>query len=177
MGLSGISEPSSGQEKGIIMKTTSVVVLLALCTSVSLAADPRNTFVSKDIGVSIEAPFSNEETQVHQVAIFFLPASDGFAANVNIQKQDFSGSIEAYDKLSVSQFESMGMAVTRRTIDGNALFYEYKGYNQGRELHWYSKAIKRGAHIYLATATGLESRWNEQKVELMNSVESFRVAR
>ena len=69
----------------IVAISTIVAVALA---SVSLAGEQKNTYISERLGISIDVPVSKDSgVAIYQVAMFFLPASDGFAANVNIQKQ------------------------------------------------------------------------------------------
>lgn len=149
------------------------LMTLALTTG-ALAAELGNTFVSNDYGISIDAPVSKNITASNiQIASFFLPPSDNFAANVNILKQQFGDPLEAYDKLSISQFKQFKLTVLNRTLKGDELRYEYKGDMQGRALHWYARTVKTGQHIYLVTATGLDSQWEQQKSLLIKSVESF----
>jgi len=159
------------------MRKLVVISILAIAlASASLAGEKKNTYISEDLGISIEVPMSKEsKAPSYQVAIFLLSASDGFAANVNIQKQKYSASIEAYDNLTVRQFKNFKFNVLERKRKDNEVTYEYKGYGQGKSLHWYARAIKQGKHVYLVTATGLDSHWSEQKAELMNSVNSFKV--
>ena len=156
------------------MRTTAISVILVVLTSGAIAAEPKNSFVSSDLGISIEVPIVKDtKNPNHQIAMFFLPASDNFAANVNIQKQQFAESIEVYDKLTMNQFKQFNMTVLNRMLKGNELRYEYKGDMQGRTLHWYARAIKTGQHVYLVTATSLDSQWGQQKSLLIKSVDSF----
>lgn len=156
------------------MRIATISILLIFLASGALAAEQRNTFVSNDLGISIEAPIDKDtKSPTYQIAMFFLPTSDNFAANVNVQKQQFIEPIEAYDKLTTSQFKQFNMTVLNRTLRTNELRYEYKGDMQGRTLHWYAKAIKTGQHVYLVTATSLDSQWEQQKSLLIKSVDSF----
>ena len=41
------------------------------------------------------------------------------------------------------------------------------------DLHWYARAIKLENKIYLVTATSLQTNWDENKTELIKSVNSF----
>lgn len=157
-------------------KVAAISILILAVASASLAGEQRNTFVSQDLGISMELPRSKgSEASSHQVAIFFLPDSDGFAASVNIQKQKYSESIAAYDKLSSSQFKALKWTVLDRKLKTGEILYEYKGDLEGRTLHWYARAIKHGQYVYVVTGTCLDSRWQEQKTELMKSVDSFKI--
>ncbi|MDH4100284.1 MAG: hypothetical protein OEV28_06880 [Nitrospirota bacterium] len=156
------------------MRIATISFLLIVLVSSAFAAEQRNAFVSNDLGISIEAPIAKDaKSPTYQIAMFFLPASDNFAANVNVQKQQFIEPIEAYDKLTTSQFKEFNLTVLNRTLKGNELRYEYKSDMQGRKLHWYARAIKAGQHVYLVTATSLDSQWEQQKSLLIKSVESF----
>lgn len=158
------------------MKTLLVSFLVIALSLSSLAGEKKNTFVAKDLGISMEVPISKEsDAPINQIAMFFLSVSDGFAANVNVQKQKYSDSIEAYDKLSTNQFKTIKWTVLKRNLQRNEVLYEYKGETQGRKLHWYSRAIKFDKYVYLVTATCLESHWKKQKMELIKSVDSFKI--
>ncbi len=92
------------------MRFTVIIVVGLFVVTGALAAEPKNTFISSDHGISIEAPASKDiEAQNLQIAMFFLPPSNNFAANVNIQKQKFTDSIEAYDKLTVGQLSNLNL--------------------------------------------------------------------
>lgn len=69
----------------------------------------------------------------------------------------------------------MKWTVLKRTVSKDAIVYEYKGGFQGRELHWYAKAIKKGDAVFLATAVALDSSWEKQKAELIKSVDSLKL--
>ncbi|OGW42198.1 MAG: hypothetical protein A2010_10665 [Nitrospirae bacterium GWD2_57_9] len=145
------------------MRITTVSIMLVVLASGALAAEPRNAFVSNDLGISIEAPIAKDtKSPNYQIAMFFLPASDNFAANVNVQKQQFREALKTYDKLTMSQFRQFNMTVLNRMLKGNDLRYEYKGDMQGRTLHWYARAIKTEQHVYLVTATSLDSQCSAQ---------------
>lgn len=151
------------------------LMVIALATEAA-ASGPENRFVSADYGISIEAPASKNLIAANsQIAAFFLPPSDNFSANVNILRQQSSESLDAYDKTSMAQFKQFKITVLNRTLTANEVRYEYKGDLQGKALHWYVRTVKAGQHLYLVTATGLESQWEQQKPLLMKSVESFTV--
>jgi len=156
------------------MRIAVICIIVVVLASGAFAAEPRNVFFSKDLGISIEAPLAEDDKNPnYRIAVLLLPASDNFAANVNIQKQKYTDSIEAYDKLTTGQFKQLKMTVLNRLLKGNDLRYEYTGDMHKRTLHWYARAVKTGQHIYLVTATGLDSQWDQQKALLKKSVDSF----
>jgi len=158
------------------MKRVLTAIILAFGAVGALSAEnPKNEYQSDSLGVSMSVPFINSDAPFYQIAMFFLPPSDGFAANVNIQRQKYTESIESYNKLSMKQMDAMLLTVVKREIKDNEVIYEYMGKMKGKKFHWYVRALKRGNYIYLATATALETHWEEQKAELMKSVDSFKL--
>ena len=103
-----------------------------------------------------------------------MPASQGFAANVNVQLQPFTRSIEEYKEITLNQFKAGNMKVIGAKVAGNSeLALEYSGQYQTQALHWYARALKSGERIYLVTATGREQQWAEQGPQLKRCVDSF----
>lgn len=159
------------------MKPFHAMLLAGLLAAAAYGAEEKAQFVSKEHGITMAPPEAKDSgAQVYQIALFYLPAEDGFAANVNVQKQPYADTMEAYDKLSVSQFEALKITVLKRTLGKDEILYEYKGTLQGAEMHFYSRAIKKGNAIILTTATALEASWEKQKAELVKSVDSVQVA-
>lgn len=92
-------------------------------------------------GFSIDSLDSSPTTGVIQPLQMFLPANNGFAANVNIQIQAYSGTITQYKELSEGQFKQMGLSIISLEEKDNSITFEYKGTMQGFDLHWYAKAV------------------------------------
>ncbi|HPO90451.1 MAG TPA: hypothetical protein P5239_02485 [Victivallales bacterium] len=67
--------------------------------------------------------------------MMFLPASDGFAPNINVQIQIYSGTIEDYEKLSMDQFKQFKFNVIKSKQTGESIIFEYAGGMQGIKLH------------------------------------------
>lgn len=110
-----------------------------------------------------------------QVFQYFLPAADGFAANVNLQIQPYEGSLADYEALSVQQFEQFDFNVLDISRSDSEILFEYRGDMQGTEFHWYSRVIKEGNYFYVVTATALADRWETERASLVDSVQSFRL--
>ncbi|RUO31488.1 hypothetical protein CWE12_00345 [Aliidiomarina sedimenti] len=110
-----------------------------------------------------------------QVFQYFLPAADGFAANVNLQIQPYEGSLEDYEALSVQQFEQLDFEMIDLARGDNELVFEYTGSMQGTEFHWFSRVLKEGNYFYVVTATALAERWDTEREALVESVDSFRL--
>ena len=64
------------------MRLAIISLMLIVLVSGALAAESRNAFVSNDLGISIDAPIATDtKSTSYQIAMFFLPTSDNFAAN------------------------------------------------------------------------------------------------
>ena len=138
---------------------------LLICTLLSFEAVAEYRF----------EPPNFPENSNGQVFHYFLPAYSGFAGNVNLLIQPFSGSLNDYNKLTQQQFKSIGFEVIRTEILESEIIYEYKGMSSGHALYWFSRAIKQGDKIYLVTATALQERWKIEKAILIKSTMSFKL--
>jgi hypothetical protein len=104
-----------------------------------------------------------------------LPASDGFAPNVNVQIQALNGTFKEYTATSASQFKSLNLTVVSEKITPTSATWEYSGTLQGRQLHFYSKAELGQGKVYLVTATAAESGWGAAAAKLKACVDSFQL--
>jgi hypothetical protein len=139
------------------------------------AGEPTNRIHFPLAGLTI-APLDTppgESTQ--QALIMFLPVTDGFAANVNVQIQPYAGTIEDYVALTLQQFKSAGLKLLQQTGPTNSVaVFEYSGEIQSRQLHWYARAEKSGSSVYLVTATAAPPQWTREAARLKSCVDSFR---
>jgi len=161
-----------------IASMATVILAVAIISSV-IAGDAeknKNRLVSQ-YGFSIDFPLAGEATTPsYLMAQFFLPADNNFSPNVNIIRQKYDKSLEAYDKLSMNQFKQQLKAeVLTREIKGGRITYEYKGEMLSKKFHWYARAFKQNEEFYLVTATALESQWEKYKDKLVKSVNSFKL--
>jgi hypothetical protein len=152
-----------------------MILTMIVIAAFSCALSAEDKFVSETLGFEISAPEVQQFSGVYQHSMFYLPAIDGFGANVNIQVQDFDGTLQEYEKISRDQFKELGLHVIASRISEGILTVEYGGKMSNYELHWYARATKKGAKIYLATATALETRWQAQGPILIKSVDSFKL--
>ena len=107
--------------------------------------------------------------------MMFLPAVDGFAANVNVQIQPYPGTIQDYVALSVKQCDTAGFKVLQqKATEKAAAVIEYTGQMQGRQLHWYARAEKSAGKVYIATATAADEQWSKLAPQLKAVVDSLR---
>ena len=159
----------------MFIKTFVLLLTLAAFIMRTNAAESTNRLLFPVAGFSIkplETPFGKAPQQALLMA---LPASDGFAANVNVQIQPYSGTLDEYITLSEEQFKAAGVKVVQRSKEGqSAVIFEYAGEMQGRALHWYARAERAKGRVYLVTATALETQWKTESVMLKACVDSFR---
>ena len=151
------------------MKAMALMVCLALVGHTTLAAEAH----FDQAGFSIKLLDTSSASQNFQPLQMFLPAVNGFAANVNVQLQFYSDSLQAYQALSESQFKQFGMTLVRSELKQDILWFEYRGVMYGNDLYFYSKALKRGDLVYLATATDLQSEWPQSGEQLRAVVDSM----
>ena len=67
----------------------------------------------------------------------FLPDSNGFAPNINIQVQQYDDSLKSYLELSIIEFKQMKLKVIQNKLINNNML-EYSAEMKGRNLHWYA---------------------------------------
>ena len=147
-------------------------LLLSLCVCSSGLAD---NLVFQETGFEISPLQAPPHIGGSQPLTMLLPSEHGFSANVNVQIQAFEGSLQEYQTLSELQFKQMNIEVLSAEIQDGILQYEYKGFYEQKDLHWYAKAVKSGPYVYLATATSLEKNWQQNRFELQQAVDSFKL--
>jgi hypothetical protein len=153
-----------------------VVAACAVCAVclVCLAAAGPSHLHFESRGFSIDELDSGPGEVPHQTMLMFLPPSEGFAANVNVQIHPFKGTIKQYAVLSQQQFAASKFKVLKATsTEAHTVRFEYTGTVQGRNLHWYVKAISNGRRVYLATASAKEEQWEAVAEKLKACVDSL----
>jgi predicted phage tail protein len=147
-------------------------LLLAICSQ-SRAATIELPLYGFQIDALDAAPDASRPTTVIQT---FLPATEGFAPNINVQIQPYTGTIKDYAALSKSQFEQMKWKVIAdQQPNDNEWNAEYTGTLQGHDLHFYARAVSTDGKVYLITATASESQWATVGDTLRKHVESFKI--
>jgi hypothetical protein len=160
------------QPQEVKMKSVFVIAVFFAAASFAFCVE---TFVSDSLGFEMTAPKPAELPAVYQHSIFYLPAADGFAANVNVQIQAFDGTIEDYQKISEGQFREAKLNITTSEVKAGVFRTEYSGKLENYDLHWYARAVKKGGRVYLVTGTALNKRWKTEGQILIHSVESFKL--
>jgi hypothetical protein len=127
-------------------------------------------------GFQIDTLDSTVGSSPAQAVMMFLPVSDGFAPNVNVQIQPFSGSLKDYAALSKKQFDEMKFKlVSEQQKSDSEWVVEYSGAMQSLQLHWYARALLSNQKVYLVTATARDSQWAKIADQLKKNVESFKL--
>ena len=125
---------------------------------------------------SIKPLEGQSASAVHQPLIMMLPPSQCFAPNVNVQIQPYRGSLDDYMVLSKSQFKAAKWTLVKeQKLGEDTVVFEFFGAAQGRPLHWFARAQKRGAKVYLATATATLAQWPKLSRKLIACVTSFKL--
>jgi len=127
-------------------------------------------------GFSIEALDAPPSTTTATTALMtFLPASDGFAPNVNVNIQPYPGSMASYVAMSKEQFKQMNWTVVAEKQNGeNEWIVEYTGPMQGNNLHFYARAVANRGKVYLVTASAKETQWSSVSGLLRKAVDAFK---
>lgn len=146
----------------------SCLLLVFLSTSVC-----AKELVFEQAGFRIQSFDASPTDLPSQALVMSLPPEQGFSANVNVQIQPYEGSINEYKRLSDIQFYELEFNVFRSDTLNNTAFFEYTGKLNDTPLHWYAKAVKVGAHVYLVTATSLDALWDKYRSDLTRTVDSF----
>jgi hypothetical protein len=153
-------------------------LLLTAGSLATLALAPADRIVFTQAGFSIDVLDSAPGTEPFQPVLMTMPASDGFAPNVNVQVQPYPDGLDAYRKLTLAQFEQFGLEVVQeRELAANTLLFEYAGKMQGMDLHFYARAVQREGRIHLATGTALKTQWEKAGPALRACVDSLELPR
>ena len=150
-----------------------LIIVFGLLIPASNAKEARLHF--KENGFSIAPLEGKTDTEIYQSLMMFLPPSEGFAPNVNVEVQPYKGSMREYTNLSKQQFKTAKLTVLNETITEKSVVFEYSGLFQGRELHWYAKPELTVEKMYLVTATSTEPQWKTVATKLKTCVNSFKL--
>ena len=156
---------------------TSAFGFLALLFSPLLPGAQGGTVDLPGYGFEIEALDAQAGNEPVAALVMFLPATDGFGPNINVNIQPYKGSVKDYAKLSTGQFEQMKWKVITGEVTGeNEWRVEYTGaLKAGEQLHFYARALSKDGHVYLVTATAKESQWATVGAKLRKHVDSMKL--
>ena len=158
-------------------RPTIVLVVVGLLSSLAppclAGQDSPRRLHFETLGFSIQPLEEAPQGRPYQALLMFLPASEGFSPSINVQIQPFAGTIAEYDQLSKRQFEAVGWTVASEKSTPESMTWDFSGEQQGRDLHFYAKAVASGGSVYLVTATALASQWDRVGAQLKDCVDSF----
>jgi hypothetical protein len=81
----------------------------------------------------------------------------------------------SYVTMSKDQFKQMNLTIVAEKQNGeNEWVVEYSGPMQGKDLHFYARAVSNNGKVYLVTATASESQWKSVSDVLRKSVDAFK---
>jgi hypothetical protein len=148
--------------------------LCGLCLLIGAGAQEMLHFPLHRFSIApLEAPAAEGTNSI--LLTMSLPASGGFAPNVNVITQASPGSIDDYIAASKGGFQQAGLRVTKfQKLGQDAVVFEYAGRLQNRPLHFYAKAVVKDGQVLFATATATEQEWPSVSAQLQACVDSFR---
>jgi hypothetical protein len=153
-----------------------VSIVCVLCIYQKAQAD---TLALPQYGFQIDPLDTQASAVTTQALITFLPPSNGFAPNVNVQIQPYEKSMKEYIALSKKQFDQEGWKIISENMQGDSEWVvEYSGSYKGSALlHWYARVILNAntKKVYLATATAKEDDWNKVSPVLKKCADSFKI--
>jgi hypothetical protein len=154
------------------MRRAILTVVLCLCATAGFATAASDQITLTGAGFSIAALEGCEGLMM------LLPSSDGFAPNVGVQIQRYSGTRDEYIALSKDQFPQIRATVVREQKKGpSGWVVEYTGDMVGRSLHWYQRAELKNGEVYLATATATTEQWPSVSDGLRACVDSLKLVK
>lgn len=152
-----------------LYSTILLSTLFSLSANLSLSA---STLEFPQYGFQIDALESPSPVSASmQALVMFLPPSEGFSPNINVQIHTFKGSLEEYREVSQKQFRELQWKLISDTLEDNRWTVEYSG----NDLHCYAVATRHNDLIYLATGCSRESQWSHVRDEIRKRVDSFKV--
>jgi hypothetical protein len=151
--------------KSILIFTLSVLIINLECYSDSIHTNEI---------FSIKPP-KIKQSDEGMVLAFYSQSVNKFARNINVMIQSFDGTMEEYYEKSRDQIKTVKFQIIKTSFEKNKAFFEYTGTVADKQLHFYQMYVKNGNKFYVVTATALDIDWDNQKSELINSVNSFKL--
>jgi hypothetical protein len=166
----------AGQPARTMKLTKLATVVLSLLLTPFLPCAGANTIDLPQYGFEIDALDAEPGGAPTTAIMMFLPVNDGFAANINVNIQPYKGTMKEYAALSKGQFEEMKWKVISSEEKGaDEWRAEYAATTKSGDLHFYARALKKGDHVYLVTATAKESQWASLQAKLRKHVDSLKL--
>src|SRR5260370_36352830 len=160
------------------MKNTVSVISIALLSSCATLFQAKAATIDLLLyGFQIDALYAAADASAPATALeMFLTPTEGFAPNINVQIQPYTGTIKEYATLSKGQFDELKWKViSEKEIGDNEWSIEYTGTMQPGDLHFYARTISKNRKVHLATPTAKESQWPTVSDTLRQHIDSFEV--
>ena len=110
----------------------------------------------------------------YQALMMYLPFSDNFAPNVNVQMKPHTGTIEDYIKQNKELLEKGNLKMIKEDRIGDDTYaFEYTGSFRDLSVHLYTRSVLSSGRVYVVTAGAMESQWEKYSGKLKNCVDSF----
>ena len=158
------------------MKSAAWILPLLLAAAPLPQAPP---YADPVYGFTIQPPkFPAASARVGVTPVmFFAPAENGFAGNLNVAVQSTDKTLQEYAELSRGQFEQLKLTLVSEKplkVSGrDALLWEYEGKMQGRDLHWLALAVPDKGRVYLATCTATPEGFLRNEKAFRAALQSF----
>ncbi len=159
--------------KECAVKSFRLIAIVSFLSFSLMAANAQSRLHFEASGFSIMPLEAVSDDVPYQPMTMYLPPTDGFAPNVNVQIQPYDGDLDDYIALSQQQFEEYGLRIVDEKRSDTEIAWEYTGSMQERELHWYARAIHTEGKMYLVTAAATETQWTSVSAGLKSCVDSF----
>lgn len=134
---------------------------------------PAQTLKTSDLEIT---PPKNESMGSRTIVAFlFLPAVDGFAANVTVERFPLDGRTrKEFTAFQVKSIGDAGWKCLRVDDSAPIVLIEFVGNSGGKQCHFYTRIKATEKSYVVATAVALEARWELEKAELTASVDSLK---
>lgn len=154
-------------------KATLAIIMLACALALSLIGADSQYF-----GIHLKELDAVIAKAADKKFFIFFEEFDGFKANLNVQIQQFQGTLKDYDDISQKQmdaiFKNKWNTLSKKQIGESELFYELIGSSNGIDMHFYCRVVKDGSKLYLITATSKQGHWETIGDRLRRHVNAFK---
>jgi hypothetical protein len=110
------------------------------------------------------------------LAMAFLPAKNGYAANVAVSVAKATKTLQEYMAEGKTDLEERGHNVLRSEVLGVAGHVESIGRESSLTLHFLQTVYIRGGVLYIITASALADTWDQDKAKLLKMMEQVKVS-
>jgi hypothetical protein len=151
-----------------------MMIIGCICFGACVSQVQSERLHFKQNGFSIAPLEEAAKNDTYQALMMYLPISENFAPNVNVQIKPFTGPVEDYVKQTKQLLEQNKLKLIKEGVLGkNAYVFEYSGSFNELSLHLYTRSVLSGGRVYIITATATETQWKTYSEKLKSCVDSF----